>query len=310
MTVLQFLSATLNLSKFPDISIAPQESQAEIISALNVAVQTYQAYAPDVLKRTTVNVSIGAPRSLTGLSIAAGSTSNTGTPFLAADRGKTVKIGDVYNEIVSTTTLLMPNTGSSTVTTGTVYDDTVAFFDDTVERTVNNPRCIRNNESWTLARVEGDHMRQLFGWHLSTPFLRAIGSTGFDRVTADRPEVYGVLPVGQSVASGSLDAAFMLRVDPLPLAGCIMEVSIDQRPATYTTAAIWDGTVLPMPAGHVYAYLIPLFRAELVGTTAWGGDKIQTDVALRNKADAIYLIQRLPNSFAPTSVVIGTAMGY
>lgn len=310
MTVKQLLAQSLNLTRYPDLSGMPIEAQAEVMSALNAAIQTYHQNAPDIFKRTTGYHDMAGPSTLTGLSIAANSTTNTGTPFLAADKGKTLYCGGSYNEIASPTELLRPNTSGATITSGTLYDDTLTFFDSSVERLVGHPRCIFGTESWTLARVDGDHARRLFAHQYASGFSRIMGLYSVqDRAVSDRPRYYGVHAVGQSVATSN-DAAFMLRVDPLFTRGVVLEITIDQLPAAMTPAAIWDDTVLPVPDQRIHSLLLPIFRANLVGTSIWTGNQVQTQFALAERDQARAELMRLPTSFAPTVSRIGTTMGY
>ena len=311
MIVKRFLSESLGNTKYPDLSAMPMEVRAEVIAALNTAIAAYFDLAPDNQKLTGATHQIKAPRSLTGLSVAANSTVNTGTPFLAEDRGKTIRIGDGFNEIVSTTAVLKPNTTAETWTSGTVYDDTVAFFDTSVERIVDTVRVHRGTETWTLPRVEEDRARALFAWAYTSRFSYVMGAyTLLDRATADWPECYSILNVGESIAAGSIDASFLLRIDPLPTAPCVLELKISQLPAMMTVGAIEDGTVLPVRDERIYNCLRPLFVENLMGTSIWTGNDVAMRIAANQAAFARQTIRNLAPWNAPPVMTYGTTTGY
>lgn len=313
MTVAQAVAQCMGHLRTQDITELSIEESAEVIRAVNRAIQTYYREAPDLYKRTTVSEHLAAPQAVSGFSVAVNSTTNTGTTWSANDRGKTIQIGDDpnFNEITSTTTLLRPHQGSGTATSGTIYHDTVCFFDMTVDRIVSDVRVIYNGQTYKLARATEKQHAYMYPWVGYSPFALTMGYwSPRQRSLSDLPRWYSALLVGDSVATGTGDARFMIRLDPIPTRSIIVEMELDILPTAYTVEALFDGTELPTQNSRVHSLLLPMVEYYLLQSSLWRGRPEITQIIMQSFAEAREAITRLPAHVARPTYSYGTRNGW
>lgn len=298
---------------FSDIYAVPFEQQQEVAQMVNSAIVEVFALGPDRFRHTTATQAIGSTVAVTGLAIANGDTESTNTGvFSAVYRGQTILLSgdDAYNEVAGTASVLYPYAGSATCTAGTIYLDAMTFFDFSVDRIVSEVWCQRgsNGRRWPLVRDDSS-------WWASTaysgidPALANPWAPEFRRRTYQDPITYSVRAVGQSRNTDS-DAAFVIRVDPIPTQAQTLIVEVDQSPAMLTIEGILDGAILPMPDARANAYFTALLADHFRESSLWASDKDRAE-AVRIRAErARRSLEDLPQYFAPPVMTCGLAPGF
>jgi hypothetical protein len=309
MTLLEAANLVLPNCKVTSAADLTMEQKMLLVRCFNAAIQEFYQLAPDIYKRTKATHTLLAPASLTGLSIASGSTTNTGTAFAASLRGQSIYTAAGWNEIVSETQALRANPTATTITEATVYHDTVVLWGTAVERQVGKVWCVEGDKRWAMERVDAPEgvVRD------SSPFLSALQSGWvFDRTeryVGDVPRYFGVQAVGQSHAGGANDAAFMLRINPVPTRAFTIELLVDFLAINLNPYSLQDGTELPVPAERVHSLLLPLVEARLAATKLWDAPAA-TAMVVAEASQARLNIRMLPAHFSPPSIPIGRAKGF
>jgi hypothetical protein len=293
-----------------DVTQLSLEQQETLTGAFTAAVQEFYSKAPAHFKRTPGTDLVGDTRALTGLAIAAGSCSNTGTPFLPEDRGQTVRLGGMWNEITSTISVLRPNPSPVTWTEGTLYKDTLVFFGTSVEKQTGTVWCVDGEKRWKLVRQDNPSDVLPEG---ASPFLDALYSGnvyGRERSIGGVPAYYSYLPVGESIATGPEDAAFMIRVHPIPTRSFIIETLLDILPPVYTVASLHNGSVLPIAEERFGLLLRPLIDWQLIRTKLWRSDSPASQFVMPAYQSALEGIRNLPSNFVRPSRTVGRRVGW
>lgn len=301
---------------FPGIGDVPLEQLQDLLAALNAAVQEMYDLMPANYKRTTATQAIGGASTATGLGFEPlASVSTNSTAFNSDERCQAVVIaGDPQvNEIVAQDAILFPYAGLATGETGTIYVDTMTFFDFSIERLIAHPRCRRHStgHTWELSR---DDEGWTSNWaHMGGPV--DLGLAGGIYIAPQRKRRIGPHPityrqrfVGNS-RNTDADAVFGISVDPIPTERFTLEAEVLQKPLAWKVEQMLDGAEMPMPDGSAYLHLVPILADHLRETSLWTTPDRERVVAER--ADrARYSLTQLSRDHAPPVYGIGSRPGY
>lgn len=273
---------------------------AEVAGAISAGLGLFFRAAPATMRRTSASALLPAPRTIDDLDLDNGATVATGTPFLAADRGRTIQIEgeSIQNEIVSTTTVLQNYLGASGVHTATIYGDAIVVDSRLIERIIGDP--------WV---VLPDGQRVILE---NRPYDRGFGLVhALDRaqIALGMPIYYSILEAGQSQSS---DAQFIIKVFPMPTVATVIRFDLDVMPTSFDHTGIFQIPIdLPLSTAHVETILIPICERELLRSTLYKGiDPVIRDEIQRAALRAEAQIPLLPRHRAPRRGRIRTADGW
>lgn len=319
MTLPQILQHAIRFTKFNDAADVTLEQRNEVVESLNGATQEYFTLAPDHMKRTKVSSILNAPRTITeDFSLSVGETAcSSGSPFNADERGQAVRLtGDSnLHEIVSTTAILEAYTGTAAATAGTVYYDTITFFDSSVERTITDlwARCQGSDTKYKLEQAErerrgsdyrnggssGTHGRDNQDYDHEKTTTRTIGT----------PQTYTIEYVGGS-RSRDNDAVFMLRVDPVPASMMTITFEIDQLARVYRVDNLAESIVHPVEDERIESCFIPLLRERMLDTSFSTATRDQKARIEKGADRARYLIGQIPSNLIRKRQTLMTQRGF
>lgn len=271
LTIPDVLTQVLGSTVVASLSDATDRQAAELIRAVNKGVAEWFELAPDSWRRTTLSHHFKPPETLTGIAITKGNVIvDSGTPFTADHRSQTIKLngdGNIWNEVVSTTSVLIPYLGTENPTTATVYFDGVVFRDLSMIRVVSDPKCQQTGH--TLTNVPNNTAIGSHGHGFTGIKRHGYGSNDpwAWRSVGTYPDIYKVDYIGNSVVSDD-DALFVLRVDPMPTVDCTITFEADYRPKVYTIADLHEATQIPIDTTLAHT-LLPLIEDRLTRSPIW-----------------------------------------
>lgn len=300
LTIPDVAAQVLDNTVVASLSDATERQATALIRAINKGVAEWFSHAPDSWKRTTISHHFSPQETISGIQISHGNTTvDSGTPFTADHRGKTIKLdgdGVVWNEVVSTTSLLKPYLGDTTPTDGTLYHDAIVFRDYSIVRIVNSPRCDQT----------GQHLIPI---HPEDGPGSSMGFTGVQggiywrrdpwtqRSVGQYPTFYKIDYVGNSSVDESDDAQFLLRVDPMPTVDCTVSFEADFRPRVWTIADLHEATKLPVDTTLSHL-LLPLIEKRLTRSSIWDPARDKRDAWEEAREAVQMMIKDVPARFS------------
>ncbi|MEM0926626.1 MAG: hypothetical protein AAGJ83_11355 [Planctomycetota bacterium] len=317
MTLSEINLHALRFTEYSDPDQVPFERNIELASAISAATQEFFQLAPNRLKKTKVSETIAAPRTISDAFVMEPDATRTtsGKPFYDSERGKAVVLeGDPkINEILDDRTVLMAYQSSAgNSTAGTVYHDTITFFDFGVESAKTNLWMIEGNSKRELRHIEQERSPHRGGSRRSYEGHLHAGSAHSGRLTRGfgAPVGYAVEYVGGSQSAAN-DATFMVRLDPIPTISCVLTFEIDQLSRVYRPADLKTTTVHPVSDERIHAMFLPLLQERILATSL--GTKIEARVEKRIEKDAQMargLIQTIPRSVVREERVLRQKRGF
>jgi len=245
----------------------------ELMGALGYAVGEYFRFGPAMLRQTTASATLPGPKTVTGMSIAAGGLEVTsGTPFGLSQRGASLEIaGDTnVNEIVSTVGWLNPYQGSTgSGKSGIVYGDCVPISSRIIERLLSDPWILdnsgRSDARRTLQRIDDEH--------------REPSRT---RNTNGTPSYYAIQPTG---VSRGATTQWLMRVWPRPEEQLVIRFECEVQPDMFDRHNISEVVLdLPFPDVQMETIILPLAEERLMASTLL--DEISDRIAATLTRDA------------------------
>jgi hypothetical protein len=288
----------LRHASITDLAALGMSDAADLMGALSRAIGTFFRYGPAVLRQTSASTALPAPRTLSGLTIAANAHEVTaGTPFGLSERGASLLIaGDpIRNEVVSTVGWLHPYQGAGgSGKTATLYGDCVPVSSRLVERFLSDPVVIdpAGGEPRRLTRVRHDHEGPA-RW----------------QAAAATPSNYALQPAG---ASRGATTQYLMRVFPAPTRQIVLRFECEVQPdmLDFTNAAQVP-VELPFSETQMETIVLPLAEAELLTSPLL--DAIRPDLIGRIEARANFAMEtlkKLPKDHGRPRGRIRTKFGY
>lgn len=242
------LSRDLSEKSLSDLTA---DVRLEVLDAINGAIQKMDVLAPFQSRTTAASLVIAGPVDLS-IGVTNSSTEITGHSFVADDFGKTIRIsGDnIDNQVIGTTALLHPYSGTTGTVAATVYSDAIPLPEPYLEL-IGDPRILETN-------------RDLIN---------------------DRPRAFRDKPIGQpfrywveaNARNRNSSSPSFIRFDMLPGQAYRMQVEVMIAPNRVTFEELLSpGESLPLRAEHVENYLLPIARGLLTFSSLWRNKEEKT----------------------------------
>jgi hypothetical protein len=292
-----------------DWGALPLDGRMEIVDCINTGLQKLYTILPSQYRITTISSTLNAPTTL-GIDVVKGqnevllSAGPSQVPFTYAQRGSTVVIGDdpLFNEIVSTTSILDAYQGTSGSVTSTIYGDAVPIWDRDIIRMVSDPIL---NDGTRLARLN-DVSQLIIG---QQGYLGSINENRMSQRQIGRPQYYTIDLVGHSQSDGSTEPVVILRVDPMPSQLYTIRFEAELSPMRITFSHLQTPVDLPIPDYMVESMLLPICIGELTMSSYWADEKT-IPMAEKQAAIAIDIARRQTSNFALPRNFVRTKPGY
>jgi hypothetical protein len=310
MTTTELAQILLMSSRVSDLARATPAEAGRLALIVTQAVQEYFALAPACHRRTTLSASRLAPETVP-VTVENGSATVAGSPFLARQRGCSIRFPDgQWNEITSPSTLLHSATQPSGEYECTVYNDALAFDDFQIDRVMTDPEITTNGGSnWLLSPWTPAGARSV-----SRPTVLDLLLT--DERIAHRsheinswPSHYWAEHVGGSIAVAD-DALFQFRFWPKPSEPYQVTFDAEILPDTYRINDLTTPATLPVPDGHAQRILVPLAEGKLARSPLFDPEKGNLSGVMDAYREAQSAATLLPAIFAPNHVAVTTEAGW
>jgi hypothetical protein len=257
----------------------------DIVEALNAGQQEAFELLPAWQRRTTVNLYLAAPTSLS-IGVTNGSVDLSSGTFSASWVGRSVVVdGDPnWNEVQSATKLLDEYLGTTGTRTATVYGDSTYSDQLTFDGFAKDPLLADQREA--LIR----HDPRNGSW---TPEV-------------GRPKFYWLEPAAASL--GATPAVY-LRVHPAPDIAYTLRCDMEFRPIVVRYDTLNSAATLVLADHLIHRALIPLCEVRLLRSPAWANPKIAEHVHEDARAARAMLASQRTDPAVPNNRV-GTPAGY
>jgi hypothetical protein len=228
------------------LSDLPADVLLEIADAINGAIQKMDAIAPFHSKTTTASIALDAPVTVS-IGVTNGSTTITGATFTESQFGRTIRIGgdDIENQVVGTTDLLHPFSGTTGTVSAVIYGDATPLPESYAAIT-SDPQVLETRRFLAHQKIP------------RTPTRKKL---------VDEPRFYWV---ESNARNQNPSAPGIVRVDSLPDQVYRLEFEAELAPVRVTVADFHaPGDDLPIRAQHVENYLLPIARGLLTTSSLW-----------------------------------------
>lgn len=311
MTTVELAQHLLPVSQVPDLNRATPAQAQELALIMTQAVQEYFRIAPVCHRRSTLSERRPAAETLS-VTVTNGSATVSGTPFLARQRGCSIRFPDgQWNEIVAPNQLLHDVPQASGTYACTVYNDALAFDDFQIDRVMTDPEIVQesNGASYLLSPWLPVGSRSVS--RPSVLDLLMVGDAIPQRQhdTASWPTHYWAEHVGGSIAVSG-DALFQFRFWPAPTEAYTVIFDAEILPDTYRIASVTTPTTLPVPDGHAQLLLVPLARGRLARSYLFDPETVGKSDLLDAADEARAGIAALPAVFGPSHLTVATEAGW
>ena len=281
MTTIQLAARLARHLTTPDLATMPGPAQLDIVDAINAAIGDVFPMLPGHYRRTTCSVTLKTPRTDTFTFNARYDTKLTTSPFLTAEVGCTVRLGDDQrdNEITGADSVLDGYLGTALSGTATIYQDAAGIF-EVIERI---------NGGVVAEKLDGTRTRLTHNPELRR-YKRQVGT----------PTEYRIDPVG---AVQGAEPVCLLRVHPMPDTDYIIRLDAELSSIHVTWAQIQGaGVNIPVPQRIVEGALLPIAREKLIASTFWAdGDAVPAIQAMAQSGRA--LLRTLPQNITGNNTV-------
>ena len=276
MTTTQAIQSVLDLTAIKSLDAASINHRLVLANCLTAAVQEWFELAPAIFKRTRSTFATVGPTTVACV-FEPGETTASAEVFSDYQRGSTVVIaGDAtWNEVVDRSTVLHPYRGSANSASAIVYGDCWPFFDFAIERIAGDVEYQTGDGGIGLLPPRETGRRQLHNHFSSLNAFSSYGpGWGFSEGATDVrqirpvPTCYTLEPVGDSVATGDLDAAMMVRLDPIPSQSLSLSAMVDILPRAYGVAHVTNTPLtLPVPDERFHSTLLPILAYRVANSS-------------------------------------------
>lgn len=281
MTTIQLAARLARHLTTPDLATMPGAAQLDIVDAINAAIGDVFPMLPGHYRRTTCSETLKTPRTASFAFNARYDTALTSSPFLTAETGCTVRLGDDQrdNEITGADSVLDAYLGAALSGTATIYHDAAALY-EVIER-INGSVVVEKLDGTRSPLTHNPELRR---------YKRQIGT----------PTEYMIEPVG---AVQGAEPCCLLRVHPMPDTDYILRCDAELSSILVTWAQIQGaGVNIPVPHRIVEGALLPIAREKLTVSTYWAQrDEIPAIEAMAQAGRR--LLTTLPQNIAGNNTV-------
>lgn len=279
-----------------DFSSLNFTEQADMLAAINAALQRTFNVLPIYFKEKTVGVLLPAPLAIASIDVVQYSKDITGYAFTSEQIGQTVQLGSdpQWNQIVAPQSLLNPYMGISANVTGTIYGNATYSTETPFDHIIGNPQFADQ----TLAGLFPINMAvQNGGQNMDWIYQQNIG----------RPTAWWTQVMGGSQGQSPL---MVMRFAPAPDTAYAIKVRIGVWPHRLLINDYNSNTALVVPEQFIEPAFIKMCMQEFSSSPACNADpETKKQMIIDGKEGELYLKNQVQVIGVPMNRQ-GTPRGY